>query len=131
MNCLHCQNHLTKDQKKFCNQQCQASYTRLCLVEQWLAGKHSGMRGKTSTVGWIKWFLIELYGEQCLDCNWAVKNPHTGNIPIELNHIDGNFMNNQFENLELLCPNCHALTSTYKGANTNKGRPRSKYYRGL
>ena len=27
-----------------------------------------------------------------------------------------------------LCPNCHSLTATYKGANLNKGRKaRSKY----
>ena len=66
-------------------------------------------------------------GEKCMECGWSERNPHTGNIPIELEHIDGDFKNNKEENLKLLCPNCHSLTKTYKGAN-KKGRPRSKYY---
>jgi len=39
------------------------------------------------------------------------------NIPLELDHIDGNHQNNSLSNLRLLCPNCHALTDTYRGKN--------------
>lgn len=38
-------------------------------------------------------------------------------IPIELHHIDGNRFNNRLSNLQILCPNCHALTSNYSGRN--------------
>lgn len=38
-------------------------------------------------------------------------------IPLELAHLDGDKTNNQLENLRLICPNCHALTSTYRGKN--------------
>lgn len=38
-------------------------------------------------------------------------------IPIELDHINGNNMDNSLENLRILCPNCHALTPTYRGRN--------------
>lgn len=38
-------------------------------------------------------------------------------ITLELNHIDGNNANHKFENLELLCPNCHSQTPTFKGKN--------------
>lgn len=38
-------------------------------------------------------------------------------IPLELDHIDGNRYDNQLANLKLLCPNCHALTPTYRGKN--------------
>ena len=43
-------------------------------------------------------------------------------------HIDGNYMNNKEENLILLCPSCHSLTQTYKGANRNHGRQGRKKY---
>ncbi len=35
-------------------------------------------------------------------------------IPLELDHINGNNKNNRPNNLRLLCPNCHALTPTYR-----------------
>lgn len=38
-------------------------------------------------------------------------------IPLELDHIDGDRTNNTLANLRLLCPNCHALTPTYRGRN--------------
>jgi 5-methylcytosine-specific restriction endonuclease McrA len=41
-------------------------------------------------------------------------------IPLELDHRNGDHRDNQLENLRLLCPNCHALTPTYRGK--NRGR---------
>lgn len=38
-------------------------------------------------------------------------------ITLEIDHKDGNNKNNNRENLEALCPNCHALTETWRGRN--------------
>ena len=38
-------------------------------------------------------------------------------IPIELNHINGINNDNRIENIQLLCPNCHAQTPNYRGKN--------------
>ncbi len=43
-----------------------------------------------------------------------------GHISLELDHIDGNNKNNTLSNLRYLCPNCHALTDTYRGKNIRK-----------
>lgn len=41
-------------------------------------------------------------------------------IPLELHHMDGDRTNNTLENYQLLCPNCHAFTDSYRGKNTRK-----------
>lgn len=38
-------------------------------------------------------------------------------IPLEVHHKDGDKTNNNLDNLQILCPNCHALTPTYRGKN--------------
>ena len=55
---------------------------------------------------------------QCEKCN----NSTWLDMPIklELHHKDGNKYNNNLNNLELLCPNCHSYTDTYKGKNVKK-----------
>lgn len=40
-----------------------------------------------------------------------------GLIALEIDHIDGDKHNNTLSNLRYLCPNCHALTDTYRGKN--------------
>jgi 5-methylcytosine-specific restriction endonuclease McrA len=80
----------------------------------------------------MKKYLIEKYGEKCMECGWDEKHPITGNVPIELEHIDGNSKNNELKNLKLLCPNCHSLTPTYKALNKGNGRHNrmKRYYEG-
>lgn len=41
-------------------------------------------------------------------------------IPLELHHKDGNRNHNEIENYQLLCPNCHAFTDSYRGKNSAK-----------
>lgn len=53
-------------------------------------------------------------------------------IKLEMHHIDGDADNNVSENLQLLCPNCHSLTPTYraknKGSISRRKIYRKKYY---
>ena len=38
-------------------------------------------------------------------------------ISLELEHKNGNNLDHRIENLEVLCPNCHSQTPTYRGKN--------------
>lgn len=42
-------------------------------------------------------------------------------LPLEVDHVDGNWRNNRIENLRLLCPNCHSTTDTYRGRGKGRG----------
>lgn len=64
--------------------------------------------------------MLEYKCQNCgCDGHWQ-----NGIIALEIDHIDGNNTNNEITNLRYLCPNCHALTETYRGRNIalkNKG----------
>lgn len=127
MYCLNCQKMIS-NKKKFCNNQCQKDYQYKTYIKKWKNNEENGIRGDYQTSLHIKRYLMEKYHNKCARCGWGEMNIYTNKIPLEIEHIDGNFKNNTEENLILLCPNCHSLTSTYKGANINYGRKQRKRY---
>lgn len=52
----------------------------------------------------------------CEQCGWS-KTASDGRIPLELHHRNGNRHDNQLENLQILCPNCHSLEDNYRAKN--------------
>lgn len=41
-------------------------------------------------------------------------------IALELHHVNGVKDDLRIENLQILCPNCHAFTDNYRGRNISK-----------
>lgn len=56
--------------------------------------------------------LKEARCEICNNTEWQGKP-----IPLELHHKDGDHFNNSFDNLQICCPNCHALQPYHAGKN--------------
>lgn len=62
-------------------------------------------------------YLIEIRGHQCECCKnteWLEKP-----INLQVHHIDGDRTNNELDNLQLLCLNCHSYTDNF-GSKNNK-----------
>lgn len=61
-----------------------------------------------------------IYEQDC-KCNKCGLDKWLGEtIPLEIEHKDGNHFNNDRNNLEMLCPNCHAMTKTWRGRNKKR-----------
>ena len=126
--CLNCGKELSNRQKKYCSISCQKQAIYKEYIQRWKQGLENGLRGKYGISKHIKKYLVDKYHNRCSICGWGEKNPYTNKVPLEVEHIDGNYLNNTEENLTLLCPNCHSLTPTYKGANKGNGRKERKKY---
>ena len=72
---------------------------------------------------WKRAKVLEDQGGKCNRC--GIKKWNGELIVLELEHIDGDNQNNQRENLELLCPNCHSQTGTWRGRNKSASRKAS------
>lgn len=71
--CLYCGRPLTKRNKKFCNNYCQASFEYTKWVLRWKAGEESGLRGKYGISQHLKRYLFEKYKFKCARCGWGEK----------------------------------------------------------
>jgi len=129
--CKNCAKPLKQYATKYCSNACQSDSLYKQYIRNWQMGLHTGNRGKAtiSMSGHILRYISRKYNYRCALCSWNEINPITGRSPLEVDHIDGNSQNNTESNLVLLCPNCHALTPTYKNLNRGHGRlwRRDKY----
>lgn len=114
--CLFCGKELTANQRHntYCSHECEVKARHEKNVQNWIK---TGQFEKKPLSSSIRKFLLELKENKCELCGWDKINPTTKKSPLEIHHIDGNYLNNTLENLQVLCPNCHSLTSNYKALN--------------
>lgn len=86
-------------------------------LEDILNGKYP----QYSTSHLSKRLVKEGYKEYKCEC-CGIVDWNNKRISLELNHKDGDNSNHSLSNLELVCPNCHSQTETYRN---KKGKRRS------
>ena len=129
--CEHCLIKFKRRTPKqiYCSKECSCKDRSKKAVDRWLSGEDKRDR-ITGANHMVRKYLMNINKNKCSQCGWGEVNQFTGKVPLEVHHVDGNCCNNSIENLRLLCPNCHTLTSNYgsRGGSKNS-RERTKYYK--
>ena len=120
--CLSCRSTLTAHRKTYCDNVCQQDHRFQIFVGGWLNGVSVGITPGGQVVKHVYRYFREKLGNKCQRCGWSQVNEHTGVVPLQLHHIDGDHSKNGPSDLEILCPNCHSLTGTWGSRNKGRGR---------
>jgi hypothetical protein len=110
--CQWCEEHTANE--KYCSSGCHRAHSWSLLKEQ------METTGLARAVGTAKRYLREVRGNGCELCGRLTWKGES--IPLVLDHISGNAEDWRLKNLRLICPNCDAMTPTYKGRNKGNGR---------
>jgi len=125
-NCNHCEKTFTYRESqstgKWCSNKCQMTNQYDRYIDRWKNGEEDGNSGKHEVSAHIRRYMHEKNDSKCCQCGWDKTNSTTGKIPLHIDHIDGDSQNNKEDNLRLICPNCHSLTTNYGILNRGKGR---------
>lgn len=71
--------------------------------------KHNGKRERPTL---LRRALLEVGIQEVCSC--GVGTIWNGKVlTLQIDHIDGDFLNNQLENLRFICPNCHTQTENF------------------
>ena len=120
--CLYCGGKLKKGQKKFCCNEHRTMYGNKKYIERWKMGEENGLSGKYGIITAVRNYIFEKNNNKCEHCGNSFINPYTGKSVLQIHHLDGDCTNNKEENLQLLCPTCHAMTENFGSRNKNATR---------
>ena len=115
---------------KYCSHECWAEGTKKKAIEDWKQNKIIGHDSRYKIRQTIREYILESRDYKCEKCGFSGFNPYTGKSILQLHHKNGDAADTSEENIEVLCPNCHAMTENFGSRNTSSVRKyRKEEYR--
>jgi predicted nucleic acid-binding Zn ribbon protein len=111
--CIFCGKKIDRHSFKYCSFKCQSLFRLKEVAKKIECGENVSSSS-------LRKYLMLKYDSKCQKCGWGVQNPTSGTVCLDMHHADGNANNNVLSNVEILCPNCHSLTDTYKRVGKNR-----------
>src|SRR5262245_10924101 len=81
----------------YCSLRCQMESQYQQYIKRWLAGEIPGGRGEGRVSKHVRRWLFERAGGRCEQCGWSRIYPITHNVPLTVDHKDGNSDNHRPE----------------------------------
>ena len=118
--CINCGKNFTShiNESKFCSRECFFEYQNNEFIRRWKNNEYVGNPEKISVT--IRRYLLNKVQNKCEICGFSGVNKLSGLSILQIHHIDGDASNNKEENLQVVCPNCHAMTETFGTTNGHK-----------
>lgn len=112
--------------RKFCSVECANKHFKEKRIENFINGDYIN-NGNITLPKNIREYLYKKNNYRCEICGYEGYNLKTGKTILQIHHIDGNSKNNTPENLQVICPNCHAKTENYMALNKGKSGRDNRY----
>ena len=123
--CKYCGKAIPKYLNKiYCNIKCVSNYIRDKTLKKWENGEYNHNCKLPKS---IKDYIFKKNDNKCEKCRFEGYNVKSGKSILQIHHIDGNSTNNSKDNLQLLCPNCHAMTENFMALNKGHSGRKSRY----
>lgn len=117
--CLHCKIEFIPSRNtlgKYCSNKCQVDYQSTLYIQKWYLGEVTGTKpGKIKEPSQYVVNHLKAINTACQLC--GITNWNDKPIVLQIDHIDGDILNNTPKNLRVICPNCHSQTETYANKN--------------
>ena len=112
--------------RKYCCLECANKKIKENRIKQFIEGNYK-LNGNNGLPKFIREYIFEKNNYHCELCGYEGYNIKTGKTILQIHHKDGDSGNNTPENLQVICPNCHAKTENYMALNKGNSARNKRY----
>ena len=115
-----------RSDRKYCSPVCLGEHNKNKRIQLFLSGKYR-QNPNNKLPKSIRDYLYKKSNYKCELCGYEGYNIKTGKTILQIHHKDGDASNSAPDNVQVICPNCHAKTENYMALNKGKSARINRY----